>query len=260
MSLVNSYLGKKERGWAAPLLFFFCAGCGIGFRDDRGTQIGDMQKYKYQNICNNHIESIVQALESYRIAHGRYPPPITYDAKGNVMHSWRALIMPYTDQGAFFQSYDFNQPWNSPHNRFITQNTGAFRAGRLYSCPTTTLPAGQPFDESHDYGLSLTTNYVMVTYNGKAIYDVKSHDSEIFHRGLAIVEICRSDIHWAEPRDVEASSLAIADSRDKIKKATVSSKDPDGPGIIWMDPSTKEIKWRRGTKGSRGRGAWRQIP
>ncbi|PQO32122.1 DUF1559 domain-containing protein [Bremerella cremea] len=39
-----------------------------------------------------------------------------YDSAGRPMHSWRVLLLPELERTDLFNQYDFNQPWDSPHN------------------------------------------------------------------------------------------------------------------------------------------------
>jgi predicted Zn finger-like uncharacterized protein len=67
-------------------------------------------------IAIRNLEQIASALNAYAADHGAYPLPIVRDSTGRAMHSWRVAILPYLDQNALFNSYDFDQPWDSSDN------------------------------------------------------------------------------------------------------------------------------------------------
>jgi hypothetical protein len=197
-----------------------------------------------QRICYAHLRQIARALRDYHSIHGQYPPPCLRDSDGKPMHSWRALIMPYTDFGASLGEYDYTQPWNSRHNKSVTETKEFVRSSSLYACPNATLPPDRGFDVGRDYGLDLMTNYLMVTYGGTGFYDAYRSRNAPPRQAIVIVEVKNSGIHWAEPRDIGVETLKA--NAEKMSGVTVSSNDPDGPVILFSDWSMR--RW--GAKGS----------
>ncbi len=65
----------------------------------------------------NHLKQIGLALHNFHAANNRFPAAVIYGPDGKPWHSWRVLILPYIEQVALFNEYDFNQPWDSPKNR-----------------------------------------------------------------------------------------------------------------------------------------------
>jgi prepilin-type N-terminal cleavage/methylation domain-containing protein len=66
--------------------------------------------------CVNNMKQIALALCQYEGAYGCLPPVYTTDSTGRPIHSWRALILPYLDQKALYDSIDFTKPWDDPAN------------------------------------------------------------------------------------------------------------------------------------------------
>ena len=39
------------------------------------------------------------------------------------MHSWRVLVLPFAEATGFPSAYNFQEPWNGPHNRLLADDT-----------------------------------------------------------------------------------------------------------------------------------------
>jgi hypothetical protein len=51
--------------------------------------------------CKNKLNAIGIALHNYQDRFGEFPPAVARDDNGNAMHSWRALILPFLEEGPF---------------------------------------------------------------------------------------------------------------------------------------------------------------
>ena len=62
--------------------------------------------------------AIVGALWEYQLERGSLPPATLVDSRDRALHSWRVLILPYLgeEEGALFEKFDLNEPWNSERN------------------------------------------------------------------------------------------------------------------------------------------------
>jgi hypothetical protein len=67
----------------------------------------------------NNLRQIGIALFNYENAMGRLPPPMSYDAKGQPLLSWRVHLLPYLEQEKLYNEFHLNEPWNSPHNLML---------------------------------------------------------------------------------------------------------------------------------------------
>lgn len=66
---------------------------------------------------------IAVGLLKYEEKHGSFPPAYTVDEKGNPMHSWRVLILPFINQRNLHRLFRMDEPWNSPHNLEVAENS-----------------------------------------------------------------------------------------------------------------------------------------
>jgi prepilin-type processing-associated H-X9-DG protein len=76
------------------------------------------------------MKQIALALSQYEAAYGSLPPVYTTDATGRPLHSWRALILPFLDQRALYDSINFTKPWDDPENDDARGSTVS-----IYRCP-----------------------------------------------------------------------------------------------------------------------------
>ena len=67
-------------------------------------------------VCSNNLKQIAMALHMYNEQYGSFPPAYIADENGNPKHGWRVLILPFLDEQALYDKYDFDEPWNGPNN------------------------------------------------------------------------------------------------------------------------------------------------
>lgn len=155
--------------------------------------------------CSNKLKQIAIALHNYHDTYKTFPPAFIADADGKPMHSWRTLIIPLIESSPIPWDYDFDQPWDSPHNlQFAGEFAGERR--RNYACPVHGRHTDEPL-----------TSYVAVVGPGTAWQGSKAMSRADFVDGtsntLFVLEVDSPTIHWMEPRDVsyeEAKKLMTA--------------------------------------------------
>ncbi|MFN3189896.1 MAG: DUF1559 domain-containing protein [Aureliella sp.] len=93
------------------------------------------QEASRRTACQTNMRKIAVALLSYHDAYNSFPPPYTEDSDGNRLHSWRTLILPFTDEGfELYQTIDLGKAWDDPANQ-TAQGTEL----SLFRCPSTEL-------------------------------------------------------------------------------------------------------------------------
>jgi hypothetical protein len=132
------------------------------------------------------------------------------------MHSWRVLLLPYLDQGALYNQYRFEEPWDGPSNSKLA---GQF--GTIFHCPDDN--GGSPTD----------TSYVVVV-GPKTMFPGAGpmrmgHMKDGSQNTILAVEIANSGIHWMEPRDLSFDDAVLGINRK------------EGPGISSMHEGASQI-------------------
>lgn len=69
-----------------------------------------------RNQCVTNLRQISLAMLNYHDVWNSFPPAYIADENGRPKHSWRVLILPYLEQQTLYDRYDFNEPWDGPHN------------------------------------------------------------------------------------------------------------------------------------------------
>ena len=146
--------------------------------------------------CQNNLKQISLALLNYESTYGCFPPACITDDNGRPMHSWRVLILPYLEREDLYRQYDFDEPWDSPKNRMVTDAVIS-----LYHCPSVPQTPGTE------------TNYVMIVGPETVAFENSAVGMTEIVDGLSntimLVETADSGIGWAEPRDLSADDLSM---------------------------------------------------
>ena len=95
-------------------------------------------KNAYNQIyCKANLKQLITAMLIYERKTGNLPPVNTFDAAGNPLHSWRALLLPYLEDEELQKIYEqirLDEPWDSPHNQqFHELNISVYRCPELKS-------------------------------------------------------------------------------------------------------------------------------
>lgn len=161
--------------------------------------------------CINNLKQIGLALHNYHDAYGSFPPAYITDEQGTPLYSWRVLILPYLEESNLYDQFHLDEPWDSPHNRALSEE-----AVYSFRCP-------------NDSGNKTDTSYVMVVGPGAISDGPTAKGFQDIHDGssntIIVVEMSESGIHWMEPRDLDVTTMSY-----KIN-------DPNGVGIRSLHPA-----------------------
>jgi hypothetical protein len=173
--------------------------------------------------CSNNLKQIAIAFHNYHAVYKTFPPAYIPDKDGQPMHSWRVLILPFMEQQALHQRYNFNEPWDSPQNQLVTSTVVP-----AYKCPSA---PGQPTE----------TNYMVVTGPGTLFEAAEGCSFAKITDGtsntILVVEAGGTGVNWAEPRDLDASKFSPPFSPPRPD--AVGSYHPGGLNVALGDGSTR---------------------
>lgn len=158
-----------------------------------GTRI---MRARQEAARRNNLFQIALAFHNYHDRYGRFPPAYVADENGQLMHSWRVLLlemMPDQRSQEIFERYDFTKPWNSPANMAL-----AAEAPGVYANPL-------------ESGSSNKTSYMVVTGPGTLFEGAKNISFRNVIDGLSntllVAEVANSKTIWTEPRDLDVDSM-----------------------------------------------------
>jgi hypothetical protein len=180
-----------------------------------------------QTSCTCNLAQIGLALQTYADIYKTFPPAYVTDEKGNRMHSWRVLVLPFMEQKPLYDQYDFSEPWNGPDNRLLAEQMPP-----LFRCPSDNLSA--PGETS--YAAIDGPGTLLSEDRGSLFSDVTDGTSQT----IAVAEAAGSGIHWMEPRDVPFSAL-----RGGImgkSKPGIASAHRDTCRIVFGDGHSSTLK------------------
>ncbi len=145
--------------------------------------------------CKNNLKQIGLAIHNYAETYQSLPPAYTVDERGNRLHSWRTLILPFMDQQALYEMIDLTKPWSDPVNAQARETVIA-----LYQCPSTEGPP------TH-------TTYQAIVGEANFFHPERSRQFDEIKDGTSntvmVMETLPKDaVHWMSPNDVDGDYLS----------------------------------------------------
>ncbi len=218
----NGQLYAAVGGVGIVILFLYATLSSLNTR-------GHLEVHR-RSACVNNLKQIGIALYNYHGSHKVFPPAYIADAQGKPMHSWRVVLLPYFEDDSTRQlaeQYNFDEPWNSPHNRALA---GAMPA--VYRCPS---------DESN----TTQANYAAVVgpqTGWPGTHGINARDvADGTSNTIAVVEVANAGIHWMEPRDLTFEQAAQG-INPRGATACISSNHTDGANVLLFDASVHYLQ------------------
>ena len=128
--------------------------------------------------------------------HKSLPPAYLTNKDGLAVLSWRVCAAQFSHDNDL-RRIDFSRPWNGPENASLVYFNYPFGYyNDLFHCPGSFEEPENPL-----------TDYVAVVgpdtlWPGKTPGDLKTHP-----KAILVVEWPKSNIHWAEPRDISVEEF-----------------------------------------------------
>ncbi|HEY3394428.1 MAG TPA: DUF1559 domain-containing protein, partial [Lacipirellulaceae bacterium] len=91
--------------------------------------------------CQNNIKQLLTALHLFHDSHKEFPaaqePSFTGVTADNLNHGWVVHVLPYIEEQAIYDKYDFNIAWNTGTNLAITRHLATAVDFNFLLCPST---------------------------------------------------------------------------------------------------------------------------
>ena len=177
--------------------------------------------------CINNMKQIGLALHNYNSAYGCFPPAYIADENGRPMHSWRVLILPFLEQQAIYDRYDFNEPWDGPNNRQLADTVV-----NVYRCPSD----NNNVDETEtDYLMVVGPNAFSDGPTARKVADITDGTSNT----IMLVEMSNSGVNWMEPVDWDTTTASF--TIDDGSPGELRSEHPGLVNVGFADGSVRSL-------------------
>jgi hypothetical protein len=146
--------------------------------------------------CTNNLKQIALAMHNYHAANNTLPKPAITDKDGKALLSWRVAILPFIEQGALYNKFKLDEPWDSPHNKALLQEMPA-----TYLCPSRNNPEAG------------TTTYRVFTGKGALFEDGQAIGFVGVTDGTSntlMVTEAEDAVPWTKPDDLTFDPAAAA--------------------------------------------------
>ncbi len=170
-------------------------------------------------VCGSNLKQLGLALYLYHNDNGCFPPPQVSDSRGRPLYSWRVLLLPYLEQHVIYDQWRLDEPWDSPHNRPLADQTL-----RAFQCPAAHFTPSM-------------TDYLAVVGLGTAWESGKCLSLDDIGDGasntIAVVEVRGSQIGWAEPVDLGRGQMSL--TINDPARPSIGSNHEDIANVLFCD-------------------------
>ncbi len=119
-----------------------------------------------RSSCKNNLKQVALALHNYESTNACLPPSMAINNKVTTNESWsiHGRIMPYLEQGNFYDAINLQKNWSDPVNGPIVNG----RRVPVYVCPSDIK---SDFGREHSSGVTLMCTNVAFNFGSWFIYD-----------------------------------------------------------------------------------------
>ncbi len=189
--------------------------------------------------CANNLKQIGLGMANYEAAQGGFPPSRTTGTVASApyypyQHSWSAALLPYIEQTAAFNLYNYKANWNDPTNYAAVRTYQ-----KMFNCPST--PKQPRFDatisaqpSAGDYH-AVNAIKTFVCINCFGVPGLTNADDPRIVGGMQRDQITR----MTAITDGTSSTILVAEDagRPTFYNAARQVFDPVGEQGGWADPN-----------------------
>ncbi len=144
-----------------------------------------------RNHSANNLRQIAISFHNYHDAHKKLPASVMVHESGK-KYSWRIAILPYIGEKEMYDSYDFDQEWNSLHNREVTSRMPDFFRSDI-----------DDKDSTNSSWFMLTGTEGISDGQGSMTLEELANADGTSATILAVE--AKRNVHWAKPEDIQVN-------------------------------------------------------
>lgn len=147
-----------------------------------------------RSMCRNNLKQLGLAFHNYHDVYGSFPPAYTVNERGEKLHSWQTLLLPFLDQQALYKQIDLTKPWNDPVNAAALATSVS-----VLACPSA-IPSNSKKSNLTSYMVVMGEGLMFDSSHARRFSEVTDGLSET----LLVIDVPASlAAPWMEPRDID---------------------------------------------------------
>ena len=160
--------------------------------------------------CDTNLRQFAFSLRDYSTRKGQLPQAVSNGPNGRPYHSWRILMLPTIEQPDIADAYNWEEPWDSPHNSdLISTQIDIFQCPSDYSLFHERRPA------TASYFAVVGPQTVWPPDRGLPLDEITDGRGQT----ILLLEAAGLEVPWGKPQDLsydEAVSILTSEPDDRV--------------------------------------------
>jgi prepilin-type processing-associated H-X9-DG protein len=183
-----------------------------------GAMVADVLKSVHKDgrmnsritTCAQNLRQFAFCLLDYAPRKGELPQAVSNGPNGRPFHSWRTSILPTLDYAQIVEGYNWEEPWNSPHNSQVLS-----AQVDVFQCSSDHPQFGERRPATTSYFAVVGPQTAWPPDRGLPLSEITDGRDQT----IMLLEAAGLNVPWGEPRDLtydEAVEMLTAPSDDRV--------------------------------------------
>ncbi|WP_428308911.1 DUF1559 domain-containing protein [Lacipirellula sp.] len=160
--------------------------------------------------CASNLNQFAKSLFIYEMQKRQLPQAAIKGPNGRPFHSWRISILPMIEQSQIFEAYDWEEPWDSPHNSQLLS-----APIEIFQCPGRRSLFEERLPAATSYFAVVGPQTAWPPDRGLSLSEITDRPDQT----IVLLEAAGLNVPWGEPRDLtydEAIEMLTSPSDDRV--------------------------------------------